>query len=153
MLIWTNVARFFEKKTCSNITVQKDSAMEENSKIKIISNDLIRRLSNTKESLGEVERDKVVNGYGQKLLNSGYDITQTRSILIKGIKGYEGRKMRCSKEGRALRRTAQESRGMRNRKKLLAKVNWYRKPAKEDMYEEKLKKQKRIRNSVMKEPG
>ena len=137
------VSKFFEKDTTKDNTVQKDSAMEENSKIKILSNDLIRRLTNTMECLGHAERDLVVDGYGQKLLNSGYDIHQTRSILIKGIKGYEGRKLRCQKEGRKLRRTAQEGRGMRSRKKLLDKVNWYRKKPKEDLYEKKHGKKRR----------
>ena len=46
------VSKFFEKDTTKDNTVQKDSAMEENSKIKILSNDLIRRLTNTMECLG-----------------------------------------------------------------------------------------------------
>ena len=50
--------KFFEKETCSNTSVQKDSAMEENAKIKVISDDLIGRLTNTMESTGKVERDR-----------------------------------------------------------------------------------------------
>ena len=41
--------KFYEKGTCSRKTVMMKSAMEENSKMKILSNDLIRRLGNTME--------------------------------------------------------------------------------------------------------
>ena len=47
--------KFYEKDTCSKKTVQKDSAMEENSKIQTVSNDLVRRLNNTRESMGSTE--------------------------------------------------------------------------------------------------
>lgn len=76
-----------------------------------------------------------MDGYGQKLLNSGYDLHQVRTILINGIKGYEGRRIRCEREGRKIRRTAKESRGIRSRRKLLDKVNWYKKRPKEDCYD------------------
>ena len=56
------VSKFFEKETTKDNTVQKKSAMEENTKIKILSNDLIRRLTNTMESLGGEERNLVVDG-------------------------------------------------------------------------------------------
>ena len=46
---------FFEKETKKDDIVQKKSAMEENTNIFNLSNDLIRRLSNTIESLGEGE--------------------------------------------------------------------------------------------------
>ena len=100
--------------------------MEENGKIQILSNDLVRRLCNTMESLGAREQHLVVDGYAQKLLNSGYGKEQVRKIVVNGIKGYEGRKSRCKKEGRRLRRTAKESLGARLKKKLLSKTSWYK---------------------------
>ena len=53
---------------------------------------------------------------------------------MNGIRGYEGRKLRCVKEGRRLHRTSKESQGARERKKLLAKLNWYRSRDKIDHY-------------------
>ena len=44
--------RFYEKETCSQKTVQRRTAMEENVKLKIVSNDLVRRLCNSMEELG-----------------------------------------------------------------------------------------------------
>ena len=42
------------------------------------------------------------------LLNSGYSREQTRSILVSGIKAYEGRKIKCMRLGRKVKRRAKE---------------------------------------------
>ena len=80
------------------------------------------------------ERNRVVDGYGKKLLNSGYSMEQTRNILVNGIKGYEGRKRRCMVQGRRLKRTAKESQEERSRKKLLERSSWYKNGSKKDYY-------------------
>ena len=127
--------RHYEKETTTNQTVQKSSAMEENCKIQILANDLVRRLGNTQDDRNSEEISRVVDGYGQKLLNSGFSLDQTRNIIVKGIKEYELRKLRCIKEGRSYRRTANESRASRSRGKLLSKTSWYKSRKKEDLYE------------------
>ena len=70
--------------------LQKMSAMDTNSKMKILSNDLIRRMLNTSEMMGLEERIKIVDEYSQKLLNSGYGLDQVRRIVIKGNSGRAG---------------------------------------------------------------
>ena len=102
--------------------------MDENSRMKTLSNDLTRRLLNTSESLGDDERIDVINKYSQKLVNSGYRVEQIRKVIINGIKGYE-RRLRESMRpgGRRLHRTAKESSGRRMRKKILDKTEWFRK--------------------------
>ena len=112
--------------------------MEENVKLKIVSNDLVRRLCNSMEDMGVEERMRVVDGYSQKLINSGYSIEQTRGIIVSGIKGYEGRRRRCSLEGRKLWRKAAESEGARIQKKLLSKKSWYKGDRKKTDYYERL---------------
>ena len=118
--------RFYEKPMSSNMTVQKLTAMEENSKMKTLSNDLIRRLLNTSEALGMEERVKIVDDYGQKLLNSGYGIEQTRTIIINGLKGYEKKLKESRSGGRKLHRTSEESSSIRSRKKLIDKSEWFK---------------------------
>ena len=120
--------KFYEKPMSSNVTVQKDTAMDENQKIKTLSNELTRRLLNTSESLGDEERVVVVDRYTQKLINSGFGVEQTRKIVVNGILAYE-RKLRESRTipGRKIHRTAQESSGKRLRKKLLDKTEWFKK--------------------------
>ena len=53
---------FFEKPTSSNLTVQKRTAMGEDSKMQVLSNDLIRRLMNNSEELDQGAKVKIVQG-------------------------------------------------------------------------------------------
>ena len=62
--------RYFEKETCSRMTVQQKTAMNENTKIQVVSNDLVRRLLNSSEELGSKEKARIVDQYGQKFLDS-----------------------------------------------------------------------------------
>ena len=82
---------FYEKPTSSNLTVQKRTAMGEDAKIQVVSNDLIRRLQNCSEELGKGAKVKIVDEYTQKLSNSGYRGEHLKKIITNGIKGYEGK--------------------------------------------------------------
>ena len=42
------------------------------------------------------EKERIVNGYSQKLTNSGYRWDQVRKICLDGIRGYERKKKRCA---------------------------------------------------------
>ena len=64
--------KFFEKPTTTNTTIRMKTAMSENSKLQCLSNDLVRRLLNTREELPASYREEVIDGYGLKLLTSGY---------------------------------------------------------------------------------
>ena len=124
--------KFYEKPTSSNTTVQRRTAMGEDTKIQIVSNDLVRRLKNNSEDLGQGAKVEIVDNYTQKLRNSGYTREQLKKIISNGITGYEGRRRRCLKEGRFMHRTSVNSQGARIRKKLLAKSNWFKKKKKVD---------------------
>ena len=87
--------------------------MEENSKFKIVSNDLVRRLYNTMDEIEPEEKWKIIDNYSQKLLDSGYSIEQVRKIIVNDIKEYEGRKIRYEKQGRPFRRTGKLSKKSR----------------------------------------
>ena len=80
--------KYYEKPMSSNVYIQRLTAVDENSKMKTLSNDLTRRLLNTSESLDDEVRVEVINKYSQKLINSGYGVEQVRRIIINGIKGY-----------------------------------------------------------------
>ena len=123
---------FYEKPTSSNLTVQRRTAMGEDAKIQVLSNDLVRRLKNNSEELGMGAKIEIVDRYTQKLLNSGYRGEQLRRIVINGIKGYENKVRRCREHGVKLHRTSTDSQGARVRKKLLAKTNWFKKRRKQE---------------------
>ena len=118
--------KHYEKPTTANTTLLKSTAMAENPKIQCLSNDLVRRLLNTREDLPLHYRANVVNCYGVKLLTSGYGYDQVRKILISGAKGYLAKVRRRTANGGRLHRTAEESHGSRIKKKLLSKSTWFR---------------------------
>ena len=137
--------KYFEKPTTINTTILKNTAMAENPKIQCLSNDLVRRLLNTKEELPSQYRADILNKYGVKLLTSGYEYDQVRRILMNGAKGYLSKVERRKKDGGRLHRTAAKSSQARQRRKLLGKTSWYRdKRIKED---EKTKNQEGGRSS------
>ena len=108
------------------------SAMGENNKQQILSQDLIRRLLNTSELLEKEYREEVVDRYAMKIQNSGFTKEQTLKIIINGIKGYEGKRKRRAALGLPLRSTAARSRSTRYKKKLLSNANWFRKKKSKD---------------------
>ena len=57
---------YYEKPMITNVTVQKSSAMGENNKMKILANYMARRLLNTGEDMGKVEKCRVVDLNAQK---------------------------------------------------------------------------------------
>ena len=118
---------FYEKPTSSNLTIQRRTAMGEDAKVQIVSNDLVRRLMNNDEELGRESKTKIVDDYSWKLANSGFKGEQLKKIIANGIKGYEGKRRRALQNGRKLHRSAEVSQGSRIRRKLLAKTTWFKK--------------------------
>ena len=118
--------RFFEKETTTSLTVQKRSAMEENPKVQIVSNEVIRRLLNTGREIPLKQKRGILDDFGGKLLASGYDTEQTRRIILGGIRGFESKVKRRELEGIPLYRTSEESGENRRRKKLVGKSSWFK---------------------------
>ena len=118
--------KHFEKPTSSNLTLQKRTAMEENSKIGILGNEVVRRMFNTwGEGMDEV-RTLVIDNYAVKILTSGYSVEQTRRIILSGLRGYEAKVRRRTDEGVPLYRTSKDSGTSRAKKKILGKSTWFK---------------------------
>ena len=56
--------KYFEKPATTNTTIRLASAMSENSKMQSLSNNLVRRLLNTKEDLPFSYKEDVIDHYG-----------------------------------------------------------------------------------------
>ena len=98
--------------------------MAKDSKIRSLSNEVIRRLLNTSKDIPDNDRCVILDKFAQKLANSGYGLLQIRRIILGGIKGYEG--MRTSRSGgRKVHRSAGESSQLRAKKKLTGKSEWF----------------------------
>ena len=121
---------FYEKPTSSNQTIQKDTALPENTKMATLNSEVVRRMLHTSELLPIEERIMVLDDMSQKLANSGFKLAQTRRIMIGGLSRYE-KLLRWSKlpvrEGfRPPHLDAGASHSTRAKKKLTGKSDWYK---------------------------
>ena len=64
--------RYYEKPTTTNTMVQKRTALNENLKKQILSNDLVRRLANTDDRQPDAGKQSVLEQFAKKALTSGY---------------------------------------------------------------------------------
>ena len=78
----------YEKPMSANVTMQDASAMNENTKYQILANEVIRRMLNTGESVGEELRRDIIDDFGRKILTSGFSLEKTRRVLLRGLRGY-----------------------------------------------------------------
>ena len=106
--------RHYEKPTTSNVMVQKRTSMDENPKVQILANDLVRRLSNTDVRQPREAVAEVVDKFGKKCLTSGYSRSQVKKIVLSGIRGWERRKRAAKEENRSIFRTSEGSRIKKN---------------------------------------
>ena len=109
-------------------------------KISIMSNDLIRRLSNIKIERAEVgEERRVIDHFTTQLKTSGYSRRKCREIVVAGTLGWIRKMMRREESGEGFYRGAASTIRGRMRKKLLDPVNWYKSKQKTEE-EQKLEK-------------
>ena len=72
---------FYSKEVSSKYCILEKSALDYSQKISILSNELVRRLFNTKETISQLRKDEIVDDFSWKLLRSGYSISSARQIL------------------------------------------------------------------------
>ena len=118
---------FFEKPTASNRCLQEDTALNQNSLIMALSNEVGRRLDNCSPTVPIQERVAILDTFSQKMINSGHSIKTVRVVLVGGIKGFQRRVARSQERGEPLHRSSNQSAKARRMKKLLARTQWFRK--------------------------
>ena len=117
--------RFFEKPTASKLCLQADTALSQNCLVQSLVQDVIRRMLNCSEHIPLEARREVIDDFGQKMVNSGHSVEDTRRNLISGLKGWKSKVARCKIQGHPLHRTAKQSSGSRRLKKLVGKATWF----------------------------
>ena len=100
--------------------------MSYKAKCAILSQEVVRRMFNTKETTSQRERNEILNSFSEKMLRSGYDISQVREIFISGIRGYMRKVSLAEQKGSNLYRSAKSSLAERIKKKVFEKTSWYR---------------------------
>ena len=100
---------FFEKPTASNRCLQADTALNQNSLIRSLSNEVGRRLDSFSKSVGDEERIVVLDKFSQKMIKSGHQMKVVRNILVSRIKGHKRRVARSMALNIPLHRSAGQS--------------------------------------------
>ena len=121
---------YFQKPMAKETLIMRDSALSEKVVISSLTQNLVRRMLNTSETVNIEERIKVVNQFSYQLRLSGYSAEQSRDIVKAGLTGYENLLERSKKEKKNLHRSAEEGQEERRKKKVLAKGNWFKKKGK-----------------------
>ena len=90
---------FYEKPMKSKMVIGKASALPNNVKMKTLTQEVFRRMHNTKESILEENKSIILTEYMQKLKTSGYTLDERFNILLGGINTYDKLK-KLEKEGK-----------------------------------------------------
>ena len=119
----------------------KNTAKGEKQKYSILSNELIRRLSNITLDMDKdqmkMEKIGTIDNMTQQMKNSGYSRMETAEAMVSGIRGYRRRVERRKKENNGeFYRHGKNTLKQRVRKKLTEKTTWYREKKKKHGEEE-----------------
>ena len=144
MNIWVNLVgektilfEYYEKPMKTNLVLQAQSAISENTKVGSLSQEVVRVLKNCSEDINNEARLEHLENFCVKMKTSGYNNQYTRKILFNGIKCYEG-KLTNSKldkkhpRYKPLHLSKSFNAAGRMEKKLLAKADWFKQRKKED---------------------
>ena len=143
---------YYEKKMKNQFTVMQRAAMSEHQKMAILSNELVRRLSNVHREVVESEIEDIIEHYTTQLKNSGYTRGQAKEIIVCGVVGWRRKLERRSKNNQKQYLEAKETLEKRTNDKLLEKTSWYKENSKRKLqdqeskykYQPPAKKSKRI---------
>ena len=127
---------YFQKPMKTPYVVMKRSAISQHQKMSILSNEVVRRLSNINHKRAPKEEIvKHMEVFITEMVTSGYGRGETREIVAAGMLGWQRKMKRREEEGR-IYRSARSTLPMRCRKKLLEKTSWYKQKRKREEDEE-----------------
>ena len=79
----------YMKKTASKYVIHKDSAMAYETKVNILTNDLMRIMRNISPLNNDREKQKHIQHYIHRMQASGYTTTERRKVYVKAKKRFE----------------------------------------------------------------
>ena len=140
------VYSYFQKPMKSPLVIGEASAMSDHQKFSILSNEVIRRMSNISDSdkISQKERVDIINKFTRELKSSGYTRRRAREIVVCGLLGLERKGIRRKREGQSFHRKGKNTLHKRNLQKLNGKSSWFKnKPVDKDEEKQKKKKQRK----------
>ena len=117
---------YYEKTIKNQFTVMQRLAMSEHQRMAILSNELVRRLSNINRGVVEEEIVRVIEQYASQLKTSGYGRKQAREIIVCGVVGWRRKLERREKAGQGQYLAAEDTVKSRTEAKLLEKTTWFK---------------------------
>ena len=127
---------YYQKPMKTPYVIMKSSAISQHQKISILSNEVVRGMSNINDDkISLEEKYATVEQLIKEMKVSGYDRGEIREVVVCGLTGWK-RKLERRKET-GMYRSAKSTLVGRCRRKLLAKTSWYKKKRKRDEEDEK----------------
>ena len=121
---------YYQKPMKTPFVIMKRSAVSQHQKIQILSNEIVRRLSNVNHhKIPREEISGIMEVFIREIKTSGYERSETREVVVCGITGWQRKVKRREEEGRFYR-SARSTLTTRCRKKQLEKTSWYKKTEK-----------------------
>ena len=117
---------FYQKPMKNRRVTMKSSAMPYRQKITVLSQEVFRRLHNTKHELHEKFKNEILNEFMIDLKISGYNQKERLNILKSGFKTYDNLTEKVKKEERPFYRPKNFQKHERKRNKRSKKYNWFR---------------------------
>ena len=118
---------FYKKPVSSKLTILKDSALSESVKSSTISQEIIRRLTNTSLEASQETKNRIIEEYISTLEDSGYSQEEIRRYVTAVLVGFERRIKKHEEEGTPLHRAGANIKKSTDKKKLRIKTTWYKK--------------------------
>ena len=121
---------FFEKPTCPNRVVQKETALNEESVRSTLVQETVRRLKNCSLNLPVEEKQLILSQFAQKMRNSGFSLSSCQYVLVHGVTKFK-EMVRCSElpeddcNFKPLHCSSKYNVFNRKLHKMLAKTSWY----------------------------
>ena len=140
---------YYQKPMKTPLVIGYSSAMGQHQKFSILSNEVIRRLSNLSPDRTSHERTRVIDEFTKELKSSGYSRAQAREVIVCGLLGLARKRKRREREGEEFYRTGRSTLNKRNLKRLGEKQNWFKKKliSEEERVEKKKEDRERIRDT------
>ena len=127
---------YFQKAMKTPYVLMQRSAMASKQKFNILSNELIRRLSNiNKEGTELEEKKRVIEEFTKEMKSSGWERYDAREMVVSGILGWERKHQRRIDRNCDFYRSAASTLPGRCRKKLTEKTSWYKEKEADEMQE------------------
>ena len=117
---------FYEKPTKNPLVISKDSAMPKSKKINTISQEVFRRLHNTKHEIDWKRKTEILEKYMKELKASGYSESDRQEVLKSGIKRYESLRRKEEKGERPFFRSRDFQRNERDEDKERKRGSWFK---------------------------